>query len=67
MRGRKSKQLKKTFRVKNVEALLLIRNEYGEMTKYMTESIMWNKFKDMYKRGKIPTKMLVKANRKENV
>jgi hypothetical protein len=65
MRGFKVKQLKRTFRLKNAEVLLLIRNEYGELTKYMTESIMWNKFKAMYKKGKIPAKILVK--RKEKV
>lgn len=65
MRGKKSKQLKKTFFQKRAEVLLLVRNEYGDMTQYMSESMIWNKFKDMYKRGKIPANLLVK--RKEKV
>jgi hypothetical protein len=65
MRGKKSKQLKKTFRIKTAEVLIAIRNEYGEATKYMTESVMFNKFKQMYKRGKIKQNFLVKIG-KEN-
>jgi len=60
MRGKKSKELKRTFRLKYDYVLLIVRHEYGELTKYMTESIVFNKFKAMYKKGMIPKNFMVK-------
>jgi len=65
MRGKKAKELKRTFRDKTNEVLILIRNEYGEATKYMTESIMFNRFRQMYKRGKIRHDLLVRKNKRK--
>lgn len=60
MRGKKSKELKRTFRLKYEHVLLMVRHHYGDMTKYMTENIVFNKFKYLYKRGMLPKNFLVK-------
>jgi hypothetical protein len=60
MRGKKSKELKRTFRLKYEHVLLIVRHYYGEMTKYMTENMVFNKFKQLYKKGLIPKNFMVK-------
>jgi uncharacterized protein YjfI (DUF2170 family) len=60
MRGKKAKQLRKTLLRKTEEVLLLVRNEYGDLTMQMTPQSLSKAFKRMYKKGLVPNKMLVK-------
>jgi hypothetical protein len=63
MNGKKTKQLKKTFLTKTNEVLVLIRDEYGDVTKKIeSPENVWKLFKKMYKNGKIPNEFLVKEN-----
>jgi len=59
MNQRKTKQLRKALLQKTTEVLTLIRNEYGSKTEQTeTPQAVWRQFKEMYKAGKVPVKLL---------
>ena len=61
MNGQMTKRLRKTLLERTEDVLLLIRSEYGSKTEN-TENPqgVWRDFKNLYKAGKVPAKLIVK-------
>lgn len=63
MNQQMAKRLRKTLLHKTDEILLLLRQEFGEMTKEMTETSVYRNFKKLYKQGKVPPSLIEKTSR----
>jgi hypothetical protein len=60
MRQKRVKQLRRILLKKPNEVLVMIREEYGQMTQQIeTPQALWRTFKKMYKNGKIPQNFLI--------
>lgn len=59
MNQKQTKRLRKALLTKTAEVLTLIRNEYGSQTeKTETPQAVWRQFKELYKNGRVPAKLL---------